>query len=164
MIPHQLGGYYREDDPGEPSSGVARVSVTDDERDVLAAMADGKWVFEIGTGLGVSTRALASTATHVVTCDIDEWVHRTIWPDLPANVTPVPAVLADQLGRRFDMVFIDGDHSDEALRIDVATAERLLKPGGSIVVHDAHHLMPVLGPGWGLMDTGYGLAIKQVVE
>ena len=160
MIPHRDGGYYREDDPGEPSSRVARISVTDDERPVLAEMAAGKVVLEIGTGLGVSTRALASTATSVTTCDIDEWVHRTIWPDLPDNVSCVSST--DDLTAGFDLVFIDGDHRDEALRIDVATAERLLKPGGTIAVHDAHHLMPVLGKGWELLNTGYGLAVRVV--
>jgi len=159
MIRHPSGGFYREDDPGEPSSRVARISIADDERTVLATMAAGKHVLEIGTGLGVSTRALATTARTVVTVDIDEWVHRTIWPDLPANVWTMTSV--DDLSPGFDLVFIDGDHSEAALRADVATAERLLAPGGTIVVHDAHHLMQHLGNGWELLNTGYGLAVRH---
>jgi spermidine synthase len=159
MIRHTSGGFYRDDDPGEPSSRVARISIADDERTVLAEMAAGKNVLEIGTGLGVSTRALATTATRVVTCDIDEWVHHTIWPDLPANVACVSST--DDLELGFDLVFIDGDHREEALQRDVATAERLLAPGGTIVVHDAHHLMPHLGRGWELSNTCYGLAVRH---
>ena len=160
MIRHASGGFYREDDPGEPSSRVARISIADDERTVLAEMAAGKWVLEIGTGLGVSTRALATTADYVATVDVDEWVHRTIWPDLPDNVSCFENTETMQR-KMFDLVFIDGDHREEALRRDVATAERVLAPGGTIVVHDAHHLMPHLGNGWELLNTGYGLAVRH---
>lgn len=166
MIRHPSGGFYREDDPGEPSSRVARISIADDERTVLAEMAAGRNVLEIGTGLGVSTRALATTARWVVTCDIDTWVHETIWPDLPRNVSCVHDVerathVLTMSSAGFDLVFIDGDHSEAALRADVATAERMLAPGGTIVVHDAHHLMPILGNGWELLNTGYGLAVRH---
>jgi hypothetical protein len=160
MIRHASGGFYRDDDPGEPSSRVARISIADDERSVLAEMAAGKTVLEIGTGLGVSTRALATTADHVVTCDIDKWVQRTIWPDLPGNVSTTSDLGHFSLAS-FQMVFIDGDHSADALRRDVATAEGLLTAGGTIVVHDAHHLMPHLGNGWELLNTTYGLAVRH---
>lgn len=86
MIPHPKGGRYRADDPGEPTTGVPRVSIADDEVELLASLVAGKRVLEIGTGLGVSARAMASTATEVVTVDIDPWVHANVWPLLPRNV------------------------------------------------------------------------------
>jgi len=159
MIPHRLGGFYRADDPGEPSSLVPRVSIADDERAVLAGIVAGMSVLEIGTGLGVSTRAMAATASRVTTVDIDEWVHGTIWPDLPDNVGCSSST--DKLVGPFDVVFIDGDHSETALRSDIATGERLA-PGGLLVVHDAEHLKRHLGDGWEFIPTTYGLATRRV--
>lgn len=43
-----------------------------------------------------------------------------------------------QEGRKFDFVFIDGDHSFSAAFIDVFYAHRMLKPGGVMVLDDVH--------------------------
>src|SRR3954471_13056030 len=85
MVRSKRGDFTRKDDPGEPRIKKPRVSVTEDEARILSAFALGRVVLEIGTGLGVSTRALASTAKCVWTSDIDEWVQRTIWPELTAE-------------------------------------------------------------------------------
>ncbi|NCX63049.1 MAG: NAD-dependent epimerase/dehydratase family protein, partial [Betaproteobacteria bacterium] len=37
--------------------------------------------------LRVQNRVMAATACSVTTLDVDEWVHATIWPTLPDNVT-----------------------------------------------------------------------------
>lgn len=158
MIPHPKGGKYRSDDPGEPSTGVPRVSIADDEVELLAELVAGLRVLEIGTGLGVSAKAMARTALEVITVDIDPWVHQQIWPLLPRNVKGRTDVPSDET---FDAVFIDGDHSRHAVRRDVQVAERLA-PGGLLIAHDAKVVGPYLGVGWTFHDTTYGVATRQL--
>lgn len=154
------GSYVDPSDTGEPSTGVRRVSITDEEGAILAELADGRRVLEIGTGLGVSTRWLARTAGQVVTHDIDHWVHDNVWPTLPPNVVTVDD-RGDIVGR-FDVVFIDGDHSKSALRADILFAESVLADDGVIVAHDATPLWGYgLFSGWERVETTHGLAIRR---
>jgi predicted O-methyltransferase YrrM len=46
---------------------------------------------------------------------------------------------------RMDMVFIDGDHSREGVRLDTALARAILAPGGAIAWHDANPKKRYLG-------------------
>ncbi len=59
----------------------------------LSGVEPGDWVIEIGTGLGVLTRALASRAQRVVTLEIDAGIVRALRADaaLPDNVELVHA-------------------------------------------------------------------------
>jgi len=161
LIPLGNGSFKMEGDPGEPSTGRPRVSVAVEETLLLKFLAKGRHVLEIGTGLGVSTRALAGVAKTVTTVDVDPWVIDTIWPTLPSNVVGLtPDGLDDQVVP-FDMAFIDGDHSPEAVRRDVDLAERLC-PGGILVAHDANYgnVQQGLGEGWLVIPTTHGLAIR----
>lgn len=162
LIPVEGGGYSHPDDPGEPSTGRARVSIADDEVRILAYLAAGRRVLEIGTGLGVSTKALASQAKTVCTVDIDPWVQETIWPDLPETVRARDQV---PIGLRFDLVFIDGNHGTDAVRADIAAARAVCVPGGMIVCHDANYGRVAAGLGaetWFKIDTTHGLAVSLV--
>jgi predicted O-methyltransferase YrrM len=47
------------------------------------------------------------------------------------------AQILDRFGR-FDLVFIDGDHSREGIRQDTALADAMLADGGTICWHDAN--------------------------
>lgn len=137
---HTLGNYTHPGDPGEPTTGKPRVSVTDDECRVLAWLARERDVLEIGTGLGVSTRAMASTGNGVVTVDPDPWVELNVVPAFRGmSVLDVKALDDDWLrGRRFDLVFIDGDHSEDAVLRDIQSVLPLLRPGGLVVLHDTN--------------------------
>lgn len=134
--------------------------MTDEEAEVLATLVDGLAVLEIGTGLGVSTRALASTARSVVTVDIDPWVWSTIWPTLPENVTGSPDV-PDGV---FDAAFIDGDHDTESVRRDLAAAMSVVRPDGLLIAHDTNygHVRQGLGDGWEFIATYHGLGVRQL--
>jgi predicted O-methyltransferase YrrM len=44
--------------------------------------------------------------------------------------------ITGEWGERFDFIFIDGEHSYEAVQDNFAIAERLLSPGGCIAFHD----------------------------
>lgn len=122
------GQYQGEHDPRRND----RASVTNQEALILADLAEGKRVLEIGTGLGVSTVALAHKAHSVVTVDPDEWVRGNV--DAGTAVHMV-ASLADTDGP-FDLAFIDGLHDIESVRRDIEGALRLVKPGGMIAFHD----------------------------
>lgn len=160
LTPYHPGGYRHDDDPGEPSTGLPRVSVTDEEAGLLADYARGRTVLEIGTGLGVSTRALASTATAVTTVDVDPWVQATIWPTLPANVSTSKAPPA---GGSFGLVFVDADHQTAAVTHDIEQARKLLAADGIIVAHDTNfdHVTDAIAgeSGWVHHPTRYGLSV-----
>lgn len=154
-------GYHDLTDPGEPSTDRRRVSISDDEGDLLEYLAAGRRVFEIGTGLGVSTRALARRAKVVITTDIDPWVHDNIWPGLRGrNIVCLTGRPAEP--PRVDLVFIDGDHHQDPIRADVRYAKSIVKFGGLIVVHDAIECAGTiggLGGKWWTIPTQYGLAL-----
>jgi hypothetical protein len=135
LVLTDIGNYEHEDDPGEACYGrtAKRRSVTRDDEAALAKLFAGKTVLEIGTGLGVSTRALASTAEHVFTCDPDPWVASTIAPDLPANVT----FSADPWEMRADGAFIDGCHGYDETRRDINHAVKWTDCD-PLVVHDTN--------------------------
>lgn len=158
---HASGGFVHDGDPGEPSSNAPRVSVTVAETRILADLAEGLRVLEIGTGLGVSTSGMARTAASVTTVDVDPWVWATIWPTLPANVTCTKST-TDLCGP-FDLVFIDGDHTPEAVRSDLLEAARLA-PGGLVAVHDVNYpnVSDQLGAGWATIVTEHGIATRRL--
>lgn len=132
---HSTGGYVRADDPGEPQTGSPRISITDAEGELLAEMMAGLSVLEIGTGLGVSTRAMAKTAREVVSVDVDEWVSMNIAPEL-GQIGTVTCCHSIPRNWTFDAAFIDGDHSPAAVERDIRAALAVVRPGGFIVLHD----------------------------
>lgn len=170
VLDADTGSYRHPGDPGEPSTGNPRLSVTDDEATLLAELVDGLDVLEIGTGLGVSTRALASSAKSVVTVDPDPWVQATVWPALPMNVAgfrQIPGrTMGDEWSTTFDAVFIDADHTTEAVRSDLAAAFAVVRPGGVVIAHDTayRHVRDGLGDldAWQFIDTVHGLGILRV--
>jgi hypothetical protein len=160
----------RDDDPGEPQHGLPRIGIDEGEEPLLSALARGRLVLEIGTGLGYSTRALARTARLVVTVDPDEWVEKNIVPTLPLNVAfrrelsgPVPV----------DLVFVDGDHRPDAVRRDTLLAVQCVCDGGLVVFHDwtglddvAGSVRSVVGGAAPLyaIPTKYGLGVLVVTS
>lgn len=159
MILEQAGpSYQHPDDPGEPSTGHPRLSISDLDAAILAVLARGLLVVEIGTGLGVSTRALASTAAAVQTIDIDPWVHEHIWPDLDAAGIWVRKTRPDI--PYVDLVFIDANHATTAVIEDLRYA-RSLNPR-IIVCHDSNYddVRHALDGEWLYIPTEHGLAVQ----
>lgn len=143
LVANERGFPIHPDDPGEVgyAPGTKRWGVHPEEATILTRLAVGRDVLEIGTGLGVGTRALAATALSVSTIDIDPWVHETIWPGLRHDCPNVfgyahPAAL-DPLAR-YDLVFVDGLHTREHVAADLQLAVSRLSPHGMIVLHDAN--------------------------
>lgn len=124
-------------------------------------------VFEIGTYKGATAAAfgIAFPKAHVTTIDLPD-PSQTMWNPLDTkqtgeavrtldvkNVTQV-RMSSDNLGtwvaegRKFDMVFVDGDHSTEGVVRDVAFALDLLAPGGCVIVHDYTDTADAKRPPW----------------
>lgn len=166
LSPEQHGGWIGIGDPGEPSTHKPRVSVTAGECAILSSLAAGRKVLEIGTGLGVSTRALARWARSVVTVDIDPWVAEKVVPtfaDMP-HVQFIANRHHELAGYEPEMVFIDADHSTTATTEDIEYA-LLLKPR-LIAVHDANYdnVRAALQPldAWLILDTAHGIAVRAL--
>lgn len=57
---------------------------------------------------------------------------------VPVRMASIAAAefLGNTLGRTLDLVFLDGDHSYEAVRDDIAQWRQLVRPGGMLAGHD----------------------------
>ena len=128
----------------------------------LARAAPGRGtVVEIGSFHGSSTLCLASGIHRrgegrVIA--IDPQLKYGAGGSLAANlrrfglegVVEVRAETSVAVARGFDgkarIVFVDGDHADEAVRADVAAWLPHLEPGGFLVLHDATSLSGFPGP------------------
>lgn len=126
-------------------------SVTFAECSLLAALAEGDDVLEIGSWLGRSTIALASTAHSVMAVD---WHHGDFYAGekdtetefreniarygLAERIEVVVAKIEDvDLGDRlFDGIFIDAAHDADSVRAHWQIALEHIQPDGWIAVHD----------------------------
>ena len=122
------GNYFSPDDPGEVDGkglrGAKRRSVTEEEAEILSKLVHGLIVLEVGTGLGVSTKALAKTAFSVTTVDIDPWVNKFILPDNVERLLAIP-------NRYYHIAFIDGSHKFEDVMEDIIQTK-----APSLIMHD----------------------------
>jgi predicted O-methyltransferase YrrM len=123
-------------------------------------------VLEVGTFIGASTVHIAEAlsgsreanrnSASLTTVDINDVndVRRKPW--IQHGATHSPRELLDQLGlsdlvqfvnrpslaylaaceEKFDLIFLDGDHSAEAVYREIPAALELLNPGGVILLHD----------------------------
>lgn len=138
---------WRDVAPG-PGPAIS-TSLTAAETAELQRLAKGKVVLEIGSAYGYSTVALALVASHVTA--VDPHTGHGSYGQMMANlgvygvaerVMPKVSRSQDVLpdlhsqGRRYDLVWIDGDHTAEGVEHDVTWAVKLLKPGGVIACHD----------------------------
>jgi predicted O-methyltransferase YrrM len=125
-------------------------SITPAEAAALASLAVGR-TLEVGSAFGYSAVVMARAgAPFVLSIDTHQMASDSLaimQSNLRAyNVTGrvgivvgqsqdlMPALIA--CGARFDLVFVDGDHSEVALRSDVRYAMRLLGSGGVLACHD----------------------------
>jgi hypothetical protein len=138
LIPSPVNGYSCPADPGEPGTGVPRLSISDEEGRVLIELTRGRSVVEFGTGLGVSTKYLAKKAQFVLTYDIDPWVATNIAPSLPAGVQFTDCLPFLNINGKFDCAFIDSLHTYEQCTVDIILARQLVKQGGLIIFHDLY--------------------------
>lgn len=140
---------WRDVAPGDgPAISTSLTLAETDELRRLAADAD---VLEIGSAYGYSTVVLGLVARSVVAVDPHRALNsfgallenlaaygvtsRTVVEIKRGDSSAImPQLLGE--GRRFDLVWIDGDHEAATVAQDVRNALLLLRPGGTLVVHD----------------------------
>jgi predicted O-methyltransferase YrrM len=142
LIPSPINGYACPEDTGEPGTNAPRLSVNNDEARIVSELLRGRWVLEIGTGLGVMTHALAAVTDLIVTVDIDPWVQENIVPTLPKHVQFTTNAESIGVLHWFDAAMIDGSHKYEDVMRDIGIVRKLVKPGGLLIFHDLY-LSPI---------------------
>ena len=136
--------------PGNLPGPTISTSLTVAETAELARLAEDAEVLEIGSAYGYSACVMALAGAHVTAVD----PHAQLASFLPmvANLTAYGVVGAVDIlqtdsgimanlyeqGIRFDLIWVDGDHSTEAVAHDVAWAVKLLRPTGTLACHDYH--------------------------
>jgi SAM-dependent methyltransferase len=123
---------------------------------VLAHLAEGGRVCEIGSYEGKSTIAMAQTAARVVSIDhhkgdkgtgpadtlerfgknLSDWGVRD---KVTAYAADVNYVAPNLESGSFDLVYVDAQHDYQSTLANLLHALRLVKPGGVIVAHDCHY-------------------------
>jgi predicted O-methyltransferase YrrM len=124
-------------------------SVTDAEIAKLQELADAAEVLEVGSAYGYSTVALALAGAHVTAVDPHAGENPGSLAVLRANLDaynvadrvtvitePSQTALPKLEAGTFDLVFIDGDHTEATVTHDVTWALKLLRPGGVLACHD----------------------------
>lgn len=127
-----------------------------------------KRILEVGSWMGRSTRSLCDNCPGGRITAVDSWdgtpgehekllegKHKDwLYFQFRTNMHDVrnlsvyrgqsKAVLAklDAIGKKFDFIFIDGDHSYEGCKSDIKGCLKLLDPGGVISGHDFSSSFP----------------------
>ena len=163
------------DDVAIPISAINQESGQENQVDLLYVSAiakalGAKRIFEFGTYLGRTSWHLAATAP-----DAEVWT-LNLPPEADARIAPllgtfyrgtpeaerIHEVWIDsrkfepgELAGTMDLVFIDADHSYDAVRNDTEKALALLKPGGVVLWHDYAAKSP------GVVRFGRDFALKR---
>jgi predicted O-methyltransferase YrrM len=125
---------------------LVSTSLTGNEAQALARLADGRDVLEVGSAFGFSACVMAlAGARHVTAVDPHTWLnsHEAMAANLAASgvagsVTVVRGTSPDALDGLgpFGLAFIDGDHGAAAVMADVEAALNVLASGGVLACHD----------------------------
>ena len=110
----------------------------------LIAWAEPRNVLEIGCFTGISTEVFLLHCAHVVAVDCwnAEYIKTAFdgrvgdYPHLSVYRGHSPTVLGDMTPERFDLCYIDADHSYEAVKADILACKSLVQPGSCIGGHD----------------------------
>lgn len=143
-------------------------SITKAESEELSRLAEGRAVLEIGSAFGYSSCLMAlAGAEHVTAVDLHTWIPGS-YESMMANLgfygiadkvtvmrepsqSAMPKLKAD--GRRFGLIFVDGDHSKPAVAHDVVAALELLEPHGVLACHDLTETCCCAGVGEALAEV-----------
>ena len=142
-------GYMSPQDPGEPGRNQPRWSVNDVEARIIGELCRGLNVLEIGTGLGISSKAIAQKANSLHTVDIDPWVIKNIHPEL-IKLGNVITWSEMPMHGEANALFLDGFHEYNQVKKDIAAVRPLLVKGAIMIFHDLY----IDGVYRGIIDSG----------
>lgn len=138
---------WREVAPGR-GPGID-TSLTEAETKELARLAADADVLEVGSAYGYSAVVMALAGAQVVA--VDPHVQMASYETMMANLgfygvagrvevrrldSRVALPLLFEQGRRFDLVWVDGDHTADMVEHDVNWARKLLRESGTLACHD----------------------------
>ena len=112
------------------------------EGQLLWRIGKGLRVLELGTRCGRSTMCLAQSAKQVVSVEIADQSEAREWARRFGVVDRIDFIRGDAaevclgLNEKFDLAFIDTLHDAASVERDIASALRLLEPGGLLAFHD----------------------------
>jgi predicted O-methyltransferase YrrM len=151
----------------------------------LASHFKPRSVLEIGTHIGASTVYLASGLRHfgghLTTVDIvDVNAPDGPWKSLALARSPSDTLsrlglgqtvtfqaraAAEALGRseRYDLIFLDGDHSALAVYREISAALKLLNDGGLILLHDFYPDLNPITPDGNVIEGPF-VASRRITE
>lgn len=142
----------------------------EEEGRALAELAAGKRVLEIGSYCGRSTICLAQTAEQVTA--VDTWNGagtprpRNTRGECERNLAAYdvsPKVILEEgvpAEGEYDLAFIDGDHSYEAVRADIERSLEVLAPEGLLAFHDYRDHAGQHDGNW---DPGVNDAVDELI-
>jgi predicted O-methyltransferase YrrM len=151
-------------------AGDIESTVSKEECAKLAELARGKLVLEVGSYLGRSTIAMASTAEVVHSVDwhigdlhnqyrdslkeflknLEEYKFRhKVRVHIGAS-EELAAVFASDF---FEFIFLDSFHAEEAVKLDILNYYPKLRPGGFIAFHDYGMHPPEAKPPFGVTQA-----------
>jgi Methyltransferase domain len=139
--------------------------LSETEGRALARLAAGKRVLEIGSYLGLSTICMAQTAAHVTAVDtfdgrgtpeprdtFEEFLGHLRRFGVGDRVLPLVGTTES---RRHDLepgsyglVFVDGAHDPNNVRLDIAAAREAVAPDGLVAFHDYRQFADEHHRGW----------------
>lgn len=94
-------------------------------------------ILEVGTNAGRSTKAMSAAAPECVIMTVDiANLWRGYMPDNVIRIVESSSTFAEKCTAEFDLIFIDGDHSQFNVQLDIAAWLPKLRPGGIVVFHD----------------------------
>lgn len=106
---------------------------------------DGGWLYAVdvwdrkgGYWKDFVSRFPEEAADHLYACFLAHLRHEGIADVvLPYRMPSIEAARLFKIaGRSFDAVFVDGDHSESAVRADITAWKPLVRPGGILCGHD----------------------------
>jgi predicted O-methyltransferase YrrM len=96
-----------------------------------------------------------------VRAEMDRLGHRSALTLLSGESQRVlPQFVSKHPERRFDLITVDGDHTDEGAWADLSATVQLLRPGGWLVFDDLTHPLHTLLPVWHRFWHEYGSQIE----
>ena len=103
---------------------------------------------ELGTSLGITTAYLSKEVERIITVEGNPAIARVaseVWSELgKTNIQSIVGGFDERWnaiasnGKKYDLIFIDGNHRGEALQRYVVAGLHLLNPNGVIVCDDIH--------------------------
>lgn len=110
----------------------------------LARELKPKTILEIGIGHWAfsTTIFLEETSAHLTTIDKGDWggFGQKYAEELPSRFTFISGRSEIEMprleGKRYELIYIDGDHAYEGCKADILNAQKLLAPKGIIVMDD----------------------------